>query len=138
MAYAKTTKVPIERTVGEIQKTLTKAGAGGFAFATNGKDAYIAFNLKSTAIKMRVRLLEIKSTHNMATIKTAEQVNRSKWRGLLLCIKAKIESVESGIETFEEAFLSHIVLQDGSSVGSKIIPKLEQLNDTPPALLLGL
>jgi hypothetical protein len=138
MAYAKTTKVPVERTIGEIQKTLNKAGAKGFAFATSGREAYVAFMFGKTAVKMKVRLWETRSDMNHATIKTAEQSNRSRWRGLLLCIKAKIESIESGIETFEEAFLPHILLKDNTSVGQRIIPKIDQLNETPPALLLGL
>jgi hypothetical protein len=34
------------------------------------------------------------------------QARRQKWRALSLCIKAKLERVESKIETFEEAFLA--------------------------------
>ena len=50
-------------------------------------------------------------------IVTAEEVRR-RWRALLLVIKAKLESVESGIETFEEAFASQIVLANGQTVGA--------------------
>jgi hypothetical protein len=41
---------------------------------------------------------------------------------LLLCIKAKLESVEAKIETFEEAFLAHVVLPDGETVGEHALP----------------
>ena len=73
-----------------------------------------------------------------ASVKTYEQTVKTRWRCLLLVVKAKIEAVECGIETFEEAFMPYIVLKDGSLVGEKILPKVKELNDTPPALLLGL
>jgi hypothetical protein len=40
----------------------------------------------------------------------------------LLCIKAKLEAVEAKIETFEEAFLAHVVLPDGKTVGEHALP----------------
>jgi hypothetical protein len=54
-------------------------------------------------------------------VPTAEkdgQQRRQRWRALLLCIKAKLESVESKIESFEEAFLAHVVMPDGVTVGT--------------------
>lgn len=138
MAYAKSTKVPVDRTIGEIRKVLEKAGADGFAFAEQGGCAYIIFKVKDRGIKMFLRLPRPpEKTSTEASKKTWEQIRKSKWRALLLCIKAKVESVESGIETFDEAFLPHIVLTSGERVGEKIIHKIEQLNQTPPALLLG-
>ncbi len=41
---------------------------------------------------------------------------RQKWRALLLVIKAKLESVESEIETLEQAFYANIVLPSGLTV----------------------
>lgn len=52
--------------------------------------------------------------------KVYEQETRTRFRALVLCIKAKLESVESGIESFEEAFLAHIVLPDKSLVGDRV------------------
>jgi hypothetical protein len=144
MAYAKNTTVPVERTIGEIRKALEKAGADGFAFAEQGGCAYIIFKInepngRSVGVKIFLRMPRPpERTSTEASKKTWEQVRKSKWRSLLLCIKAKTEAIESGIETFEEAFLPHIVLSNGQTVGHKIIPKIEELNQTPPALLLGL
>lgn len=53
-----------------------------------------------------------------------EQQTRAKWRALLLCIKAKLESVESGIESFENAFMAHVVMPDGRTVGEHIRPRI--------------
>lgn len=38
--------------------------------------------------------------------------HRRRWRALLLGIKAKLEYVQSGIATFDEEFLAHIVIDD--------------------------
>lgn len=40
------------------------------------------------------------------------------------CIKAKLESIESGIETFEDAFLAHIMMPDGATVGEHAKPMI--------------
>lgn len=69
-----------------------------------------------------------------------EQQCRTYWRRLLLCIKAKLESVETGIETFEEAFLAQIVLPDQSTVGqwSKGAIAAAYANNQMPGQLLAL
>jgi hypothetical protein len=41
---------------------------------------------------------------------------------LALVIKAKLEAVDSGITTFEDEFLAHIVMPDGQTVASHIKP----------------
>lgn len=139
MAFAKNTKVPVERTLGEIQKVLYKAGAKGFAFGTGGSQAYIAFTMGRSAVKMKVKMHQPPSENaTQASIKTYEQLQRSRYRALLLAIKAKVESVEAGIETYEQAFLPHLLLQNGKLVGELVIEKIDMLNNTEPSLLLGI
>lgn len=55
---------------------------------------------------------------------------RSRWRALFLCIKAKLESIESGIETFEDAFLAHIQMPDGQSVSDHVRPRIASAYET--------
>jgi hypothetical protein len=71
--------------------------------------------------------------------KAWEQVCRQKWRALALVVKAKLEAVESGITTFEEEFLAHIVLPDGRTFGAWARPQLNEAYATRrmPALLPG-
>ena len=66
-----------------------------------------------------------------------EQAVRQKWRALALVVKAKLEAVESGITSFEEEFLAHILLPDGSTVGGTMIPQIAVAYETGrmPALL---
>ena len=40
-------------------------------------------------------------------------------------MKAKLEAVETGIITFEEEFLSYIVLPDNSTVGETMLGQVE-------------
>jgi hypothetical protein len=51
---------------------------------------------------------------------------KQRWRALLLCIEAKLESVVSGIETFAEAFPARVVMADNRTVyehtASRIAP----------------
>lgn len=62
-----------------------------------------------------------------------ERESMRRWRCLVLAIKAKLEVVESGIATFEEEFLAHIVNPAGITVyqaiknasdGSRLLPPL--------------
>ncbi len=69
-----------------------------------------------------------------------EQERKRRWRALLLTIKAKLVSVENGIEKFEEAFLAHIVIAGGLTVGQKALPELAQIyksGSMPTGGLLG-
>lgn len=49
---------------------------------------------------------------------------RERWRALALALKAKLVSIEAGVETFEEAFLAHIVMPGGSTVGQRVLPSV--------------
>jgi hypothetical protein len=70
-----------------------------------------------------------------------EQEERQKYRALLLVIKAKLESVESEIETFEQAFLAHLALPGSSTqtVGEWLTPQIEKAyrEGSMPMLLSG-
>lgn len=48
------------------------------------------------------------------------QMKRQRGRALMLVIKAKLESIESGIETLEQAFLANIVMADGATVFDRV------------------
>jgi hypothetical protein len=45
-----------------------------------------------------------------------DQACRSRWRSLLLLIKATLESIEIGIISEDEAFIAQTVGQDGRTV----------------------
>jgi len=66
-----------------------------------------------------------------------EQAARQRWRALALVIKAKLEAVESGITSFDEEFLAHLMLPNGNTVGQFMLPQVRQAYETgamPPLL----
>ena len=65
------------------------------------------------------------------------QEERRRWRALVLVIKSKLEAVASGIVTFDEEFMAHIVLPDGQTIGQAMLPQIEAAYDagTMPPLL---
>jgi len=130
--FAIDTKVPVNQTRAEIETTLARFGATSFAFATHVDRATVMFE----AMKRRVRF-ELKLPSDSTEARTAK-LHRERWRALFLAIKAKLVSVDTEIETFEDAFMSHIVLADGSTVGENIKPALiEQYKSGKMVPLLG-
>jgi hypothetical protein len=69
--------------------------------------------------------------------KAWEQACRQRWRALLLVIKAKLEAVETGITSFEDEFMAHIIMPDGLTAAQHVRPwiaKSYASGDTPPLL----
>src|SRR5262249_44206812 len=115
--FAYDTKVPVAQTRSEIEDTLTRYGATAFAYAVEPKRAAIMFECNSRRIRFVLPLPE-------GIDSKASKEARRMWRALLLALKARLESVQSGIETFEEAFLAHVVMPDGKTVAEHTIPSI--------------
>lgn len=132
MAFAKETSVSIEQTERDIRSTLRRYGATSFGSFESSTAAMIAFEMHGRRVVFKLPLPDRNSPEFTATPsgkwarsqKQAEaawdQACRSRWRALLLCIKAKLESVEAKIETFDDAFLAHIQLPGGAMVGEEV------------------
>jgi hypothetical protein len=118
--FAVDTKVPVAQTRTEIEQILTRFGATSFAYAMQPKGATIMFECNARRIRFDLPLPK------GATEAQTNRMHREKWRALFLSVKAKLVSVDTEIETFEEAFLAHVVLADGSTVGKMTLPAIEQ------------
>jgi hypothetical protein len=118
MTYAQRTKVPVDRTKTEIEQTLARYGADRFGYFSERGKAIVVFEAHERQLRFDLPLADGES-------ELGEGQRRQKWRALLLCIKAKLESVASGIETFEEAFLAHVVMPDGQTVFDHTQPKID-------------
>lgn len=113
--YAKTTKVPVMQSVGEIQKTVERYGATSFQYVVAENRAGIAFQTSDPPRMVKVQV----------SLPDDPQQVRQRWRALLLVVKSKLESVESGIETFDEAWMPHIVVEStGETLGRMMLPDL--------------
>ncbi len=114
MTYASATKVPVAKTKTAIDDMLKKAKATATAVFEEERRAAVAFQMNGRRIMFHLPL----------DPKDTEQRRRTRWRALLLCMKAKLESVASGVETFEEAFLAHVMMPDGQTVGEHTAPMI--------------
>ncbi len=121
MTYAARTKVPIDRTKTEIEHVLKRYGADRFAYFTEAMKAMVVFEVQNRRVRFDLPLL-VEGDGDRA-----QQHRRERWRALLLCIKAKLEAVASNIESFDEAFLSHIVMPDGQTVYQHTAPRIDQI-----------
>lgn len=149
--YASATSVATSTTRADIEKVLAKYGCDSFAFAQEPGRAALEFLHEGRRIRFILPLPDKRSkeyTHTPARgylrePKDAEaaweQGCRQKWRALYLAIKAKLESVESGIETFEEAFLAQLVLPSNDTFGKWATTEIERVYEDweMPALLPG-
>jgi hypothetical protein len=149
--YAATTEVTSDRSRAEIERTLTRYGASRFAYAWGDGKAMVQFEMRDRRIRFLLPLPALDSDlvrrtpkgrlRNLHQTQTQyEQETRQRWRALLLSIKAKLESVDSGIEQFEEAFLAQIVLPDNSTVGDWMQGQVQSAyeNGTMPSMLPGM
>lgn len=150
--YAKDTAVSSELSRLDIEKTLLRYGATGFAYATEAGKAVIAFKMSQRQVRFVLPLPDISSdefrlTPQRKTVRTQaaqfeawEQECRRCWRALLLVVKAKLEAIDTGIATFDEEFMAHIVLPGGDTVGNFMLPQLQRAyqSGTMPTMLPGM
>ncbi len=119
--YAKNTSVAVSKTRAEIEQLLERAKAKQYGTAVDYDQltARIQFRLHERIVRFTVALPDRKK---LGEGQRYERAERQRWRALLLVLKAKLESVESNIETFEAAFLSQIVMPNDRTVADIIIP----------------
>lgn len=150
--YAEGTEVPVERSRAEIESILTRYGATSFVSGFQPGRAAIMFVANDRHVRFHLPLPDPTapeftrrgkygsrySQSEQASRLAAE--TRRRWRALVLAIKSKLEVVSTGIATFEEEFLSHIVLPNGRTVAEEIGPGIETAyrTGTLPPLLPGL
>lgn len=139
--YAKNTLVSVDRSKGEIEHTLTKYGAAEFMYGWKQDMAVLGFRMNNRFIRFHLPMPDKNSDRyrykmwgqkktsveltNVQALKLYEQDQRQAWRALALVVKAKLEAVESGITTFEEEFLAHIILPNQKTVGEIMVPQIE-------------
>jgi hypothetical protein len=119
--YAHRTAVPLERSKAEVEKLLTNYGADQFVSGWADGQAMIAFRLKALHIKMVIPMPARKQ--GMSETKLA-QLQRERWRAIVLIIKAKLEAVRSGVRTLEQEFLDDIVVPGGKTFGEWARPQI--------------
>ena len=124
--YARHTAVPVERSRAEIERVLTKYGATKFGSMSEETKATLYFEVKGRQLQWSIPL-PVKSKFRHETDHAREV--RRRWRVMLITVKAMLEAVESKLLTFDQAFLSHIVIPGTAKTMSEMIssPKLDAL-----------
>lgn len=156
--YAAETSVSVEKSKAEIDSALAKHGAMQRATGTDDMagEAYVLFSLAGRHVRQQIPLPKIgdfpargeapRGWHGWSPArrsewarKAYEQACRSRWRAMLLLIKAKLEAISLGISTAEREFLADIALPDGRTVHRALEEGLRQAysNGTMPPLLGG-
>lgn len=135
MAYARGTSVSGRQSRQEIEAMVLKHGATAFGSITDEDRMVVAFSISGRKIRVSIQLPKPDEFRETATrrrrTKTqmedmARQRTNELWRAMLLTIKAKFESVESGIELFDEAWMPHIVMPGGQTIGEQVLPNIER------------
>jgi hypothetical protein len=134
--YANRTTVPVERSRAEVDRLLRRYGAREIAtYWAEGKHALVQFTIAGRPVRLTVPMpSSAEVERDMAGRKRApaararaiEQLERQRWRALVLFLKAKLEAVAMGVTTFDEEFLAHILTADQSTIGDHILPELER------------
>jgi len=119
--FAATTKVPVPQSRMEIERLLEKHKARQYGTAVDYEQlsARVQFRLHDRIVRFVIALPDRKKMGDGVRFERAE---RQRWRALLLVIKAKLESVENSIETFEHAFLGQIVMPNDATVAEILTP----------------
>jgi hypothetical protein len=138
-SYAEGTEVPVEKSKAEIENIVGRAGADEFASGSRPGQSMIQFKLKGRVIRFMLPLPDKADKKFMVygqynnrhrtpeqAHKVWEQACREKWRALFLSIKAKLYSIETGIEQFDSAFMAQIVMPNGKTMEELAVPMIAQ------------
>lgn len=150
--YASKTIVGSSASRDEIERTLTRYGATGFAYGWDRDRAVIGFVVNNRKVQFSLPMPDrsarefthtpeagLRRSEDGAT-KAFEQAVRQRWRALALVIKAKLEAVTAQIVTFDDEFAMHMILPDGKTVRDHVIPEIERAYATGvvrPFLAIG-
>lgn len=139
--YAEQTSVPSDRSRAEIEATLRRYGADQFMYGWDREQALICFRAENRQVRFRLPLPSPADNEIYLTPTgrerspgqreaAYEQAVRQRWRALALVIKAKLEAVETGITVFEDEFMAHIMLPNGSTVSEWMTPQIAHAYET--------
>lgn len=135
MSYAEGTVVSSEKSRAEIERLVRTHGAVTVGTFYDSEQAVVTFATADRMVKfsvpmpqhtdksMRARAVGRSTWRTPTTVelqKVCEAEERRRWRCLLLVIKAKLEAVDSRVESFDEAFLAHIVTPGGRTIIEEI------------------
>ena len=150
MSYAANTSIPVERTRLDLERLVLAKGAGQWmnAFDALTGRAIIGWSMDGRMIRLAIPLPNPNADEFVYRMwkgqpqkygrklpaetqrERWDQACRSRWRAVLLIVKAKFEAIDAGISTVEREFLADTLLANGETVSSWIRPQLEEMYST--------
>jgi len=140
--YAKDTTVDSGASRAEIERTLARYGCDSFGYMSKPGLASIVFTIRGRTVKFTLplpdpnaeefRFTPGRRLHRSPEKRTEayEQAVRQRWRALALCIKARLEAIEAGVETLDQAFLAHMLLAGGRTMAEVVEARLDEVIET--------
>lgn len=133
--FAEGTGVPVEKSESEIKKILRDYGASSIGSLWESHRAVLQFEAHGYRVRFQISLpskhdfRETDSGRKRNVEKNVDKAHDSEVRRLFRCLKlaiqAKLESVESKIESFEDAFLASIVDPNSNeTISERFVPAL--------------
>jgi hypothetical protein len=126
--------VGVHRSRYELERILGRYGASDFAFVETDATASIQFAMHGRYVQLALPLPDPSGalfTHTptgrprgiLAQERAYEQALREHWRALVLAVRGKLQSVESGISTFDEEFKGFLVQHFHEEPSKRRAPK---------------
>lgn len=134
--YALETSVAPEKSQREIHQLLEKYKVVDFELLIGKQRIGVAFQMQHRAIRF---VMPMPRPGELTEQKHEQQI-RSAWRALRLVIQGKLESVDRGVESFDEAFMGQIVMPGNETVAEWLTPQLDTIYKSgklPPLLPTG-
>ena len=127
-----TTKVSTDKTVGEIQKMLAKAGAKAILseYDNDGEVSAVSFKMlvndKEIGFQLPIApekvLAVLRSQRGVGTqYKTADQAKRVAWRIVKDWVEAQLAIIETQMVKPEQVFLPYAITQTGETLYETVI-----------------
>lgn len=151
-SYASGTEVPVSRSIDELDRTVTRFGATGFAYARDDAHdpptARVMFRIADRMVRFDVPTPQVREflytpTNQRRTQAQAERFaaaeERRRWRQLLLLVKALLVAVQEDVVSLADAFLPYTLLPSGQTFAQWAGPQLDTIAATAqmPAILPG-
>lgn len=146
--YAINTETSVDTSKTQISRLLSRYGATTTSINETQQFALVAAEIHGIQIRIRLQFPskndpEITMTPTMkfrskaGIEKEYQKAMRSTWRALFMILHSRLEEIERGISTVQQAFMPWIMLPDNSIVEDHVLPTIETAYSTGrvPSLL---
>ena len=129
-----TTKVPVSRTISQIQAKLVEHGARAvmMEYGDDGRIKALAFNVKmpngelpirlpiNTAATLKVLQRQVADREIPAGYAKYDQAYRVAWRNIFHWVSAQLALLETEMVRMEEIFLPYVITNDGRTLFERL------------------